>query len=402
MSVSRYGEVSQQNVSQVIPFFKSKAQIGVVAGLVIVAIGYLLQRYSGLGSMYTNSIMAGGAAISLGSLTIACLRSCQDKKKRIGFLDGYDIKDELHDLAKTHPQWGIKEVKSAYPLFEVLDKPQVVKQLLLKGANPNEVNLLYYQDPLHPQMSTIDRRTPLHIAALSGYSQTVKVLLEHQPPADIHLKDSHNNTPLHLVADDHSAKLLIDARADIEAKNKWGETPLYRAICLNRHGVVYTLVEEGASLTDTISHAGYNALQAAVAAKDFTLVDYFLRQEGVEVNSSAGSFMSPLHLAVKGGDLDIVTALVDAEADRDKVEDLDNTPLHLATTREVAELLCTDNNLNAININGRTPLHEAVAKNNIEVVRFLIEKNADLTIQDYEGKTPLDLATSPEMRQLLL
>ena len=46
--------------------------------------------------------------------------------------------------------------------------------------------------------------------------------------------------------------------------------------------------------------------------------------------------------------------------------------------------------LNLADYDGRTPLHLAVEENNIEVVRYLIEKGVDKTPKDRWGNSPID------------
>lgn len=396
------GERQQQEISFCSRVFQSKAPIGVVAGVAIAAIGYLLQHYIGLGSMYAYSIMGAGGVLGLGSLVLTCVRSCRGRKEAhqkeepTHFLDDEAIKQ----LAKSEDAERNQRLeKSSYPLFEVLDEPETVRTLLQNGANPNQVNYTRCVDELNPSINMADQRTPLHFAAARGHFQTVQILLEHS--AEVDAKDFYSNTPLHLAADAESAKSLISKGAEVNAKNRWNQTPLYRAICLGRLEVVKVLVENNASLETPIVGDGLNALQAAAKSGHIDIVNYLLEQ-GVNVEKIGDYMRPPLHLAVEKGDIATVNALLQKSANKESQGAWKNTPLHVATTREVAELISTENTLNAKNEKGRTPLHEAVARNNTEVAKFLIERRADVNIKDNEGNTPLHLATSLEMLKLLV
>jgi ankyrin repeat protein len=46
---------------------------------------------------------------------------------------------------------------------------------------------------------------------------------------------------------------------------------------------------------------------------------------------------------------------------------------------------------------GRTPLHEASLWGHVEVVRMILERGADPTVQDKDGRTPLHLASLGDM-----
>ncbi|WP_214303359.1 ankyrin repeat domain-containing protein [Wolbachia endosymbiont of Erebia cassioides] len=75
-----------------------------------------------------------------------------------------------------------------------------------------------------------NERTPLHIAAVKGYTEIVKVLID--LGADINAKDKNERTPLHIAAVKgytEIVKVLIDLGADINAKDKNKKTPLHRA-----------------------------------------------------------------------------------------------------------------------------------------------------------------------------
>lgn len=48
-----------------------------------------------------------------------------------------------------------------------------------------------------------------------------------------------------------------------------------------------------------------------------------------------------------------------------------------------------------------TPLHFASRENKLQIAQALIQKGVNQNIKNFEGKTPLDLATTEEMRNLL-
>jgi len=76
------------------------------------------------------------------------------------------------------------------------------------------------------------------------------------------------------------------------------------------------------------------------------------------------------------------------------------TPLHIAAQKgdlETIKTLATvDNDVNAIDSSlGRTAVHFAVARNNVEALRYIVgafHDKLDLNVQDFQGDTPLHLA----------
>uniref|UniRef100_A0A0G4I247 Uncharacterized protein n=1 Tax=Chromera velia CCMP2878 TaxID=1169474 RepID=A0A0G4I247_9ALVE len=79
----------------------------------------------------------------------------------------------------------------------------------------------------------------------------------------------------------------------------------------------------------------------------------------------------------------------------------------VASVRTVLEILLDRGaNVNTRNANSRTALHEAAQRGVIEIVRFLIERGADLQVRDDQGHTPHDVAVRlerhPEVVALLV
>ncbi|KAL7053716.1 hypothetical protein AAHC03_026874 [Spirometra sp. Aus1] len=77
----------------------------------------------------------------------------------------------------------------------------------------------------------------------------------------------------------------------------------------------------------------------------------------------------------------------------------------LADTNEIKQLLSKGVDINVVNVDGLTALHQACIVNNYDVARFLLEHGADVNIQDNEGWTPLHACAScpyPELTKLLL
>ena len=153
------------------------------------------------------------------------------------------------------------------------------------------------------------------------------------------------------------------------------------------------------SLFRAIEEGDHNAVQQLINA-------------GVDVNSRNGSNESPLHFAAKKGDVRIVKSLLDAGADTDakvsrKGTPLHGTPLHVAASFnhvEVIKLLLqtgTDvdirsgnfrGNTNFLTNNGYTPLHRAIDAGRFEAAECLIQAGADVNMGETETEdrfTPL-------------
>lgn len=103
---------------------------------------------------------------------------------------------------------------------------------------------------------------------------------------------------------------------------------------------------------------------------------------------------TPLHDAVCMGRRDIAIYLLEKGADANLIQSYGMTPLHYALLYGDSELaLLLINKTNQLNtqhsISGDTPLHFAVSKCFIEVVRQLIERGADVRVINKKGSALL-------------
>ncbi|RMD46707.1 MAG: ankyrin repeat domain-containing protein [Aquificota bacterium] len=105
---------------------------------------------------------------------------------------------------------------------------------------------------------------------------------------------------------------------------------------------------------------------------------------------------SPLHVAVKEGDLDLVKHFIDKGADVNIKGVFGETPLHIAVDRgydNIVKLLLENGaNPNVQSNEGNTPLHLAVISSSADIAFELIKAGADSSIKNKSGKTPLDIA----------
>lgn len=99
------------------------------------------------------------------------------------------------------------------------------------------------------QLTLKEDKYPLHKAAWQGNSAKCQRLLEAKAPVDE--QDKNKNTPLHLAAHRNHpniCKLLIDVgKANIEAKDADGHTPLRAAYENNSHEALTVLIERRAN-----------------------------------------------------------------------------------------------------------------------------------------------------------
>ncbi len=229
------------------------------------------------------------------------------------------------------------------------------------------------------------------------------------------------------VGDVTVVETLLAARADPNARDRYGWTPLHAAADRGNDGgareaplaaaevtVVEALLAAGADPNARIADNSFDdtplhfAARAAVLNDDVTVVDVLLAA-GADPNARGSKDRTPLHRAAGGrtGGA-VVEALLAAGADpHARISEVfdsgynGDTPLHYANAAEIEALLAAGADPNARNEDGETPLHHAAnrstgpfaapvaaAKAEIEA---LVAGGADPNARDNFGRTLVDL-----------
>ncbi|GHS93191.1 hypothetical protein AGMMS49949_06200 [Alphaproteobacteria bacterium] len=289
--------------------------------------------------------------------------------------------------------------------------------------------------------------TPLHNAVYRGDLEIVVLLVEHN--ADVNAEDSKNCTPLHNAAGngrEDMAIFLLDNGASVNAQDKDGQTPLHGAAYSGLPSIVELLLDRGAK-TDERDKDGRTALHLAVDKANLDVVVLlldrgakpdvkdnekktplewvsFYKKEGeknktpektnlrkwekvikiFELNKQGklGDLVrnSKLFNAIQNGDLEAVQQLLNEGADINAKDNSDQTPLFIAVSKKETEIikLLLDTKGIAVNAKNqeaeRTSLHVAARDGFYDIVKLLVEKEADVQAGDKHRSTPLHYAAS--------
>ena len=123
------------------------------------------------------------------------------------------------------------------------------------------------------------------------------------------------------------------------------------------------------------------------------LAKHLIAKRPRDVNDRGGEKMTPLHVAVSAGHLNILSLLLAHGAHVDGRDRLGKTPLHRASSDGKVEagqcLLDCGADINARDNDGWTPLFHAASQGHFEFTRMLIERGAVVDARDTMGTTPL-------------
>ena len=153
----------------------------------------------------------------------------------------------------------------------------------------------------------------LHYAAYDGDFDGVVAALAEGSPVDA--LDDGNWTALHWVVDmgatggprDKIIEALLDAGADIEARDLEGSTPIMVA-CRSGSGDLARQLARGGADIGTRNSKGWTTLMEAAAAGDSAIV-IFLLEQGVDYAAREQSGRTALDIAIAQGFEDVVTIL---------------------------------------------------------------------------------------------
>jgi len=135
-----------------------------------------------------------------------------------------------------------------------------------------------------------------------------------------------------------------------------------------------------------------------------------LIENGASVETVTDDKLTPLHYAAQDGHIEIVKIIIDKLIELNKIDLIDikcnedTTPLWRAAQKghyDCCQMLIKYSDVNIIADNGRSVLQQAAQSGNLNVVKLLIENDAKINNENTDGHPILQLAVAREAIELV-
>lgn len=289
---------------------------------------------------------------------------------------------------------------------------QGITPLSLAIEKNNTPHVIFYaQNGADINAQDMQGNTPLGRALESPSIDMLKTLIT---PKNVLSKDSDGQTPLHIAIIKDSPfeyiQYLIDSGADVNARNKNGDSVLYLAVKKNKKDVGDLLLSRNADIFAT--NTENNSPLRIALTEGGEVQDWLITSRTLNIVDGSGN--TPLHYAAEWNLKEALSSLIQKGANVNAVNSNGESALFSAVkadSPEIIQLLVengiitdTRSNLTRDHL-GNTPLHYAVKWNSLNAAQSIISLGFDVNSQNLSGKTALsDSARSGkiEMTQLLI
>ncbi len=154
-------------------------------------------------------------------------------------------------------------------------------------------------------------------------------------------------------------------------------------------------------------------LMMAAEYEQIEILEYLIKQ-GAQIDSKNWANQTPLSLAAYKNAIKSIPVLIKHGANIESEDSFGQSPLYRAASsghlESVKLLLKYGANINAISFNekiknGRTILMNTIKerteiKNSFQIIQFLLDNNADITIADQKGESPLSWASKNQKNKI--
>jgi ankyrin repeat protein len=317
--------------------------------------------------------------------------------------------------------------RTALHLAVLKDHVDFVCQLLMHDADPNIRDEIF--------------STPLHYAAQKGRKNILSSFINKFSKYKIKVFDTTRQLPIYNYYISKMVTELLEGGADPNAQDKNGQTPLHYAAASGNSLITTTLAEQQSTDVKLTDASGQSALFKATIRDHVDCVRVLLNNGCLNleldhalciplhyaaifgsvrsihalmevplkaIDFADGNGKTALHHAVLWDQLETMKILLKMGANPNILDSNRMSPLHYATTGEksylfVESLLAHKSTILDLISGGKsTALHFAVQNNCYDTVKLLLTYEADRTLTNSSGKSPVDLARGDAVMQEIL
>ena len=264
------------------------------------------------------------------------------------------------------------------------------------AACANRLELVhYFHETLRVPVDIKDQNsaTPIFYAAFQGHAAMVEYLLN--AGCFVDLEDSQSQSPIMMALEgEHGkiARILLNHKADVNAYNLRGDNAIWLCVAKNLPKILVDLVGKCDLSAPLERHRNTLLHKLTLFIEDEQMGSMMigaLLSHGAQVDALNVEKKTPLFLAAALSKPKIVTMLLSSGANPKAVDVFDNTPLHFAFLPTVAEALVEKGaKVNAVNQDGMTPMHVMSAFGLTETVSCLRALGGKENIKNKNGNTP--------------
>lgn len=267
-------------------------------------------------------------------------------------------------------------------------------------GNLQVVQYLVKQHSINLEVDCEEFGTPLMAAARYGESDIARVFLDAGARVDATSKKFEYHTALQAAASrgfEDVLRLILEQKdVNVNATGGTFGSALCAAVTTSNMACIQMLLDKGADVSCDVGEQG-TALELAITENNWPLVDKILdgNYGTIDVdNISRSKHGTALVAAIENGNLEYVNKLLALEADPELCAEGQNVPVHVAVRKGGLEIVRALVGFGAqtsyIDNMGRSLLSCAINWTSNELVPYLLERpDVDIEKQDLDGRTAL-------------
>ncbi|XP_077197473.1 ankyrin repeat domain-containing protein 42 isoform X3 [Paroedura picta] len=252
---------------------------------------------------------------------------------------------------------GIKNKQRFHSIHKAVKAGNVrqLEDLINSGASINEVDPIHKFTPLHWAAHsgsleclqwllwhgadktdvTVRGWTVAHLTAIRGQDACMQALLVDN--VDLGAQDDQGCTPAHLAAThghSYTLQTILRSGAEVNVSDKNSWKPIHNAAFHGRLGCLQLLLRWGATLDDADNNGNFPDLRFpghdAAFRGDFDTIRSLLENRVININERDDKGSTLLHKAAGQGNLNLIQWLIDREANCNITNDVGETPKDVA------------------------------------------------------------------------